>query len=118
MGTFRVEIEIGDPAGERWETVEALVDTGASHTRVPRSVLERLAVEPTERWPFRLADDREVEYDVAQTQVRIDGRARFSIVVFGDDGSDALLGAATLGMFALDTDPLARRLIPASGLRV
>ena len=27
MGTFRVEIEIGDATGERWETVEALVDT-------------------------------------------------------------------------------------------
>ena len=30
MGTFRVAIEIGDAAGERWETVEALVDTGAT----------------------------------------------------------------------------------------
>ena len=37
MGTFSVEIEIGDAAGERWETVEALVDTGASYTWLPRS---------------------------------------------------------------------------------
>jgi hypothetical protein len=27
MGTFRVEVEIGDAAGERWETIEALVAT-------------------------------------------------------------------------------------------
>ena len=35
MGTFRVTIEIGDPAGRHYETVEALVDTGATYTTVP-----------------------------------------------------------------------------------
>ena len=34
MGTFRVSIEIGDIHGERWETVQALVDTGAGTTMV------------------------------------------------------------------------------------
>ena len=109
-------IEIGDPQGGRFEKVEALVDTGASHTRVPRRVLERLGVKPEERWPFRLADERQVEYDVAQTQVRINGRTRFSMVVFGPEGSEPLLGAATLEMFRLGIDPVGRRLIPVPGL--
>ena len=118
MGTFRVAIEIGDPRGERWESVEALVDTGASDTFAPRSLLERLGLTPEERWPFRLADDREVEYDVAQTQIRIADRTRFTVIAFGEEGSEPMLGATTLEMFHLGVDPVGRRLIPVPGLRM
>src|SRR2546426_7445032 len=55
MGTFRVAIEIGDAAGERWETVEALVDTGATYTTVPAELLRRLGVAPHARDAFVLA---------------------------------------------------------------
>jgi predicted aspartyl protease len=51
MGTFRVEIEIGDAAGERWETVETLVDTGAMYTTAPAPLLRRLGVAPTHATP-------------------------------------------------------------------
>ena len=30
MGTFHYTIEVGDPEGERFEPLEALVDTGTS----------------------------------------------------------------------------------------
>jgi len=116
VATFQVLIEIGDLQGQRWEPLEALVDTGASDTLVPRSILERLGVEPEERWPFRLADGREVEYEVAQTLVRINGRTRFIIVVFGPEGSQPLLGATTLEVFGLGIDPKGRRLIRVPGL--
>ena len=36
MGTFQVAIEIGDPYGQRYETVDALVDSGATYTSMPR----------------------------------------------------------------------------------
>ena len=42
MGTFNVQLEIGDPDGQRFETVEAMVDSGATFTFIPRSLLERL----------------------------------------------------------------------------
>ena len=32
MGTFSVEISIGDSARERWVTMDALVDTGSTMT--------------------------------------------------------------------------------------
>jgi predicted aspartyl protease len=91
MGTFGYPIDIGDPQARRFETVEALVDTDASYTVVPTSLLRRLGVEPVERWPFRFADERQIEYEIGQTQVRIDDRLRFTIVVFGDDAADPLL---------------------------
>jgi len=116
MGTFKVKLEIGDPQGRRWETVEALVDTGASFSMVPRPLLERLGVTAQEKVPFQLADGRSIQCDVAQTQVRIDGRVRTTLVVFGEAGTDPLLGAYTLEGFLLAPDPVNRRLIPVPGL--
>jgi len=58
MGSFRVQVEIGDPAGNRFDTIEALVDTRATYTWVPRDLLERLGVRPEEEWPFVIRRSR------------------------------------------------------------
>ena len=116
MGTFQVEIEIGDPQSERFERVSALVDTGSTYTVVPRSLLERLGVKPHERDKFRIADGRIVEEDIGRTWVRLDGRSEITLVVFGEEGTAALLGAYTLEGFRLAPDPVGRRLVPVEGL--
>ena len=61
MGAFTVTVDIGDPQGQRFESVQAMVDTRASDTLVPRAMLERLAVPVQGSWPFTMADDREKE---------------------------------------------------------
>ncbi len=116
MSTFSVTIQVGDLQGQRYESLEALVDTGSSHLVVPRPMLERLGVSVEERLPFELADKRIVEYDVGQVRVRIDGRERFTTVVFGGPGTDSLLGSSTLELFNLGVDPVRRRLISLPGL--
>ena len=116
MGTFQVEIEIGDPQGERYERVSALVDTGSTYTVVPRPLLEQLGVVPRERMPFRLADGRVVEEDVGQTWIRIDGRSVVTLVVFGEEGASSLLGAYALEGLLLAPDPVGRRLVRVEGL--
>ena len=87
VGTFSVDIEIGDAQGIRFETVNALVDTGASFNWVPRELLQRLGVPVQARWEFEIAGGQIIERDVAETIVRYDGEARTTIVVFGDEGS-------------------------------
>ncbi len=116
MGTFTVEIQVGDIAGTRVETLSALVDTGASYTVLPARTLQRLSIERTERRSFVLADERRREYDVGLARITIDGRSTISTVVFGDDATRALLGAVTLEAFGLAVDPLRRRLVPVEGL--
>jgi predicted aspartyl protease len=116
MGTFRVEFEVGNPEGRRFERLQALVDTGASHTVVPSSLLRSLGVPVRWRWQFQMADDRVVERDAGYTLVRLDGRVAPTVVVFGDEGVEALLGAATLETFSLAMDPVRRRLVPVPGL--
>ncbi len=116
MGTFRVTIEIGDPQGQRYEQVSALVDTGASYTWVPGEVLAQLGVRPQFRRDFLIADDRIIQRDMAVTMARYDGQALPTLVVFGDEGSVPLLGAYTSEGFGLAVDPVNRRLIQVPGL--
>lgn len=116
MGTFRVTIEIGDPAGQHFETVEALVDTGATYTTVPAPLLERLGIAAHVRDTFILADGRRVDGDIGRAWVRVDGRAELILVVFGDPETPSLLGAYTLEGLRLAADPVSRRLVPVPGL--
>ena len=54
MGTFAVSIEVGDPEGRRYEQFEALVDTGASYTFLPASMLRSLGIKPHRTLPLSL----------------------------------------------------------------
>lgn len=114
MGSFRYRIEIGSQQGA-FEALDALVDTGATYTWVPRSLLEKLGIVPAFRREFLLADGRTIQRDVAQVTARIDGQSLYTLCIFGDEGSEPLLGVVTLEEFGLGVDPVNRRLIPVPG---
>ena len=116
MGTFNVDIELGNPSGSGYRTVSALVDTGASHTAIPASMLRELEITPHTRGMFRLADGRRLELDIGQTWVRLDGIAQMTLVVFASEATSPVLGAVTLEEFRLGVDPVSQRLIPVEGL--
>ena len=116
MGTFRASIEVGDPTGVRYEAVGALVDTGATYTALPATLLRSLGVVPHARATFVLADGRQVEREIGRTWIRVDGRVELTLVVFGAPGSQALLGAYALEGLRLAADPVGRRLTPVPGL--
>ena len=116
MGHFRVAVQVANRAGERFEPIEALVDTGATYTWIPRDVLTQLGVTPEEEWPFELADGREVRYPVAWILIRIGERAQPTIAVFGEPASEPILGVFALEGFRLAADPVNHRLISVPGL--
>lgn len=113
MNTFYCQIAVAPATGGRFEEVEALVDSGASYTLLPRPILEGLGIVAEEKEVFTLADGRTVEYPIAQVRVRLQGRTRFTICVFGEEGAEPLLGAVTLEEFGLAVDPVNKRLVPA-----
>jgi len=115
VGSFRYRVEIGPRQGETFEALDALVDTGATYTWIPRPVLEKLGIVPAFKRDFLLADGRTIQRDVAQVVARIDGQSLYTLCIFGDEGSEPLLGVVTLEEFGLGVDPVNRRLIPVPG---
>lgn len=116
MGHFRVSVDVGSRTGARFAPIEALVDTGATYTWIPRDLLDSLGVASEEEWPFVLADGREVRYAVAWIKIRIGDRVQPTIAVFGEPGSEPLLGVFALEGFRLAADPVNRRLISVPAL--
>ncbi len=116
MGTFSVTIEVGDLHGQRFQEMEALVDTGATATMVAASVLEELGITPTKRQIFEYANGVQTELDMAPVMVRIDGEETPTWVIFGEEGTSPILGAHALEGLLLGVDPYGQRLIPVLGL--
>ena len=117
MGTFPVAVEIGDSRGERWATIEALVDTGATYMVIPASTLEALGIVPHDRRPFVLANEQQIELEVGHIWVRAEDRSAIVLAAFGD-GERPLPGAAALESLGLAVDPVRRRLVPVPGLLI
>ena len=113
MGIFHVRIGVANPAGGDTEQVLALVDTGATHSIMPASLLERLHLQPIDQKPVFLADNRREMWPVGEARISYQDKARTCMVIFGAE-EQYLLGATTLENFGLMVDPVAKELVPST----
>ena len=115
MGTFRVDIELENPArpGDKRTLRSVLVDTGAMLSWVPAEVLESLGVERGETWRFRQADGSVLERRSGAVWLYVAGRRTVDEVVFGEPGDLVLLGARTLEGLNFRVDVTTGRLMDA-----
>ena len=109
MGLSNVPIEVGDSQGERFQIVEAPVDTGATFSIVPAPILDGLGVEPQRSGSFELADGSFRDYRIGETILRVEGDEVHSVVVFGDEDMGSILGAYTLERIGLAVDSSRQR---------
>ena len=116
MGTFSVDVEVGDPDGREFVVVNALVDTGATYSAVPGSLLRRLGVEPRATRRFSLADGRVARLPMGATTMRLVGEEWSVPVIFAPEDARPLLGATALEIFSLVVDPNERRLVSNNAL--
>ncbi len=116
MGNFNVPLQVASLAGQEFVEVEALVDTGATYTSLPRDLLIGLGVDQEEDRMFELADNQIVEYPVGQARISLEGPEFVVPVVFAPEGTAPLLGATTLETFGLGVDPLGHKLVPVNAL--
>lgn len=115
MGEFYWPIGIWSTDGERLETVDALVDTGASYSLFPRSMLKRLGIVPIGQRGFEQADGRVIYRDIGRALLRINDDEDVQRVIFGEDDAEPLIGAGTLQGFLLLVDPVMEELVPRTG---
>ncbi len=110
MGLFDVQVSVGRMGSDETAPVAALVDTGATHSVMPESLLKRLGLSPLEYQPYRIADGSEVEYGYGIARFAYEGREFPCPVIFGSE-DQYLLGATTLQIFNLMVDPAEERLV-------
>jgi clan AA aspartic protease len=115
VSQLTVPIDVGDARGESFQSMEALVDTGAIYVWAPQEVLKRLGVEPQPPREFETADGRIIERDLAVVQLRLDGQTLPTLAILGDEGTEPLLGTVALETFGLSVDPVNERLVPVRG---
>ena len=111
MGIFSVELTVRNRDTLVGETVLAVVDTAATISVMPASVLNRLGIEPLRTRRFRLANDETVEYRTGMALFETSDRDGEASVAFGPEGR-YLMGVTTIEELAFVVDPIRRRLIP------
>ena len=111
MGQFAVDVGVSRPGGGPAARVRALVDTGATHSTFPASLMSRLNVPAAETRRYSLGDGREVEYYYGMASIELNGRVLPCPVTFGAE-DEYLLGATTLECFELMVDPIGYELVP------
>ena len=112
MGIFEVKVGVRGKSGGSRVEVSAMVDTGATDTVLPPSILRKVGVEVEARRRFILADGSHVELGVGEARLSLNNEEWTCPVVFGTDEEQALLGATTLEIFNLMVDPVLGELIP------
>jgi aspartyl protease family protein len=112
VGQFRVTLTLHAGNGGAARSLDALVDTGAGYSGVPRAILESLGCRPVRAQRVILGDGRVEEWPVSQIEVECEGRRATTPVLMGPPAGPVLLGATTLEELGLGIDPLNRRLIP------
>jgi len=116
MAIFQQPIEVATLDGSKPKQLKAWVYTGAAYTWIPRSILDELGIQPAFQRRFKLANGTEIDRDCAQANVKVNDSQLITVCVFGDDGSEALLGAVTLEEMGLGVDPLNQGLVPVTHL--
>lgn len=111
MGVTYVRVRVASPAApDAGEQVDCLVDSGAMYSVIPSGVLDRLGVSSHSTRTFILANGEKVERRMGSAAFEYQGRRGDSLVIFGETGDYALLGATTLEGFGLILDPFRREL--------
>ena len=95
-----------------------LVDTGATFTKVPRELLERLGAPAESAYTAELADGSRIERTRGRTIIRLEGKEFPTTVTFGEEGEQNLLGATALEDAMLAVDPHSQRLLPVVALEM
>ena len=113
MGLTFLKIEIGNPAKpDVTERIEFLIDSGASYSIVPKSVLEKLGIKPLIKQRLILANGSIIIRNKGIALFKYNNRIGGADVIFGEKGDSILLGAFTLESLGLGLDPIQRDLKP------
>ena len=116
MGFVHVDVELSNPTDrERTETIELLVDTGATLSVVPTPVLDRLGVSPMGSRNFK-GFGGVVRRQTGTVAIAYDGETAGVTVIFGEQDDPPILGVTALESLGFRVDPVTGELHPTEML--
>lgn len=108
MGETRVRVKLYGTRGSK--EIEALVDTGATFTKVQESVAQEIGMDLKYDTTIEMADRRLVQRKLGLAEVEFDGIRRPVLVTVSPDTEEPLIGYTTLENLELKVDPVTRKL--------
>ncbi len=96
-----------------------LVDTGATDCMVPSDEMDRIGIHPEGKMSYELADGTVKEYPYGLARIEFMGEITAGRVIFGNPGSEPLLGVTALESVGIMVDPASKTLrrLPAIPLK-
>ncbi len=116
MGFVHVDVELSNPTDpQQLESIELLVDTGATLSVVPAPVLERLKVRPLGSREFK-GFGGVIRRQTGNVTMAYDGTATGVTVIFGESDDPPILGVTALESLGFRVDPVTGELHPTEML--
>ncbi len=114
VSTFHVSVVVRNPKNENLSTppIDALIDTGAELSWLPRELLTGIGIVPRRKRAFRMAAGQVVTRDVGYGILSAEGFETNDEIIFADPGDLVLLGVRTIEGFGVMVDNVAHRLVP------
>jgi clan AA aspartic protease len=109
VGHVWVRARVGDESGSKSAEVEALVDTGATLTVIPRRLAEELGLRVTGRTQVETAAGR-IMLERTRVRLELEGREELVPALISDVIDKVLIGVTALEVLGLQVDPLTGRL--------
>jgi clan AA aspartic protease len=120
MGLTKVTTKIStfSDSGSSYEAV-FLVDTGATDSMVPADELEKIGVRKEVKMSYELDNGTVKEYPYGLVRIEFMGETTAGRVIFGESGSEPLLGVTALESVGIIVDPVNKTLkrLPAIPLK-
>lgn len=108
MGDVYARVKVYGPRATR--ELQALVDTGATFTKIPRAVVEEIGIVLVREVQIELANKTSVRRKLGHATVEIEGERDLVPVTVADDGEEPLIGYTTLEILGFKVNPLTRAL--------
>ncbi|MBS7612622.1 retroviral-like aspartic protease family protein [Candidatus Bathyarchaeota archaeon] len=109
MGETLVKFKVYGVDGRHVE-LEAIVDTGATFTKVPGFIASKLGLQARYEAEVELADGRIVKRGLAVCDVEMGGVKRPVLIAVGGDDEKPVVGYTTLELLGFKANPLTRML--------
>ena len=117
MGEVHVPVRITNPYDPtRFWDGTFLVDSGATSSHVPTTVLESIGIQPTGVREVWLADNRPVRRLCSFAGITVLEQTDYASVFFADDSVEPILGLTVLESMGFLIDPARERLLPRSAV--